>query len=112
MTHNMRLWDDAFKTIKEKTKTIELRLNDEKRQAIRTNDLIVFENVLSKEKLSAMVVGIQSYKDFEELYSHYHKIEIGYGQDEQANPKDMERYYSKEEITKFGVLAIRIKVID
>ena len=112
MTHNMRLWDDAFKTIKAKTKTIEMRLNDEKRQTIRTNDLIVFENVLSKEKLSAMVVETQFYKDFEELYSHYHKIEIGYGQDEQVNPKDMERYYSKEEITKFGVLAIRIKVIE
>ena len=31
MTHKMNLWDDSFIKIKNKTKTIEMRLCDEKR---------------------------------------------------------------------------------
>lgn len=30
MMHKMNLWEDAFEKIKEKTKSIEMRLNDKK----------------------------------------------------------------------------------
>lgn len=35
MKHEMKLWDDSFNAIKEKWKTIEMRLNDEKRSLIK-----------------------------------------------------------------------------
>lgn len=44
MKHYMTLDPAPFETINNGTKTIELRLNDEKRQLIRINDEIIFEN--------------------------------------------------------------------
>ena len=41
----MKLQDDPFKKIKNKTKTIEMRLNDEKRKKIKQDDLIEFTNI-------------------------------------------------------------------
>ena len=34
---------------------------------------------------------------------------MGYSEDEIADPKDMEQYYSMEEQNKYGVLGIKIK---
>lgn len=42
-------------------------------------------------------------------YINFNKIEMGYSINEEANPKDMENYYSKEEQEKYGVLGIKIK---
>ena len=36
---------------------------------------------------------------------------LGYDKDEIASPKDMEKYYSKQEQDKYGVLGIEMKVI-
>ena len=46
----MKLQDRPFKSIKNGTKTIEMRLNDEKRSKIKINDLIEFTNVMTDEK--------------------------------------------------------------
>lgn len=40
----MRLHNSPFKLIKNGTKTIELRLNDEKRKLIKVGDIIRFTN--------------------------------------------------------------------
>ena len=44
MKHNMRLNHDPFVLIEKGSKTIELRLNDEKRSKIKVGDTIVFED--------------------------------------------------------------------
>ena len=44
MKHNMNLNNRPFKSIKEGTKTIELRLNDEKRSLLKVGDEIEFTN--------------------------------------------------------------------
>ena len=36
---------------------------------------------------------------------------MGYSEDEDADPKDMEQYYSKEEQDKYGVVGIEIKLV-
>ena len=45
----MNLWDDSFQAIKEGWKTIEMRLNDEKRSLIKINDKIEFTNNKTNE---------------------------------------------------------------
>ena len=55
MTHYMNLWDDSFQAIKEGWKTIEMRLNDEKRSMIKVDDIIEFTNTSTQEKLSSKV---------------------------------------------------------
>lgn len=36
---------------------------------------------------------------------------MGYKEDEEANPDDMEQYYTKENQEKYGVIAIEIKKV-
>ena len=109
MKHEMKLNNEPFECIKNGTKTIELRLNDEKRKLLTVGDYIEFTNKVTNEKLLVEVIDLFKYNSFEELYKHFNKIEMGYSINEEANPKDMENYYSKEEQEKYGVLGIKIK---
>lgn len=109
MKHEMKLNNEPFERIKNGTKTIELRLNDEKRKLLTVGDYIEFTNKVTNEKLLVEVIDLFKYNSFEELYKHFNKIEMGYSINEEANPKDMENYYSKEEQEKYGVLGIKIK---
>lgn len=109
--HTMRLWPNPFRKIKDGTKIYELRLNDDKRQLLKINDQIVFENIETAEKIETIIENITKYPSFKELYNEYDKISLGYNQDEEANYKDMEIYYSKKDIKKYGVLAIQIRKI-
>ena len=110
MIHKMNLWNDSFQKIKNKTKTIERRLCDEKRSLISIGDIIEFTNTRTNEKLECIVSNLYKYENFDELYKNYNKIAIGYSHDEIAEPKDMLAYYSVEKIEKYGVLGIEVKV--
>ena len=55
--------------------------------------------------------NIYKYDDFEQLYRHHDKISIGYKEDDVADPNDMLMYYKKEDIKKYGVLGISVKVM-
>ncbi len=111
MKHEMKLHNEPFEKIKNGTKTIELRLYDEKRQLLKIKDKIEFTNRQTLEKLLVEIENLYKYPSFEELYKHFNKISMGYNEDETPNPKDMEKYYSKEEQEKYGVLGIKIKKI-
>lgn len=110
--HNMNLNLEPFNRIINGTKTIELRLNDEKRQLLKENDLIEFTNRETLEIIMVEVVGLYRYSNFEELYKHFDKIVMGYDKDDIANPKNMEKYYSKEKQDKYGVIGIEVRVIE
>ena len=112
MIYYMNLWLNSFQAIKDKTKTIEMRLFDKKRSMIKIGDIIEFSNIESKETLRCQVINIYRYSNFEELYQHHNKISIGYKEDETANSIDMLVYYSKEDIAKYGVAALKIKTIQ
>ena len=105
----MNLHDKPFKAIESGLKTIEMRLNDIKRQKIKVDDFIEFTNTKSQKKIYCLVKSINKYKDFVELYKHYDKSSLGYKENEPANHRDMSTYYTKEDIAKYGVLAIEIK---
>lgn len=111
MIHNMRLHNDPFIKIKNNTKTIEIRLNDEKRQQLKVGDTIEFTNVTNNEKILVGITDLYKFKNFTELYKKFDKISLGYNEDEIANPKDMEEYYSTIEQEKYGVLGIKIKLL-
>lgn len=110
MTHNMKLCQEPFNSIANGSKTIELRLNDEKRQKIAVGDTIVFNCLDNSDVISARVKALHKFKDFRELYSNLPLDECGYTQDElpTAHYTDMNAYYSDEQIEKYGVLGIEI----
>ena len=95
MKHEMKLNNGPFEQIKNGTKTIELRLNDEKRQLLKIKDLIEFTNRTNNEKMLVEIANLYHYPSFEELYKHFDKVAMGYDEDDIANPKDMEEYYLK-----------------
>ena len=112
MEHKMKLHNEPFNMIKAGTKTVEMRLNDEKRRIIMPNDIIIFTNTKTNEELKVIVLDRKVFDNFELLYNHYDKISIGYKEDEESNPKDMEMYYSEEKIKKYKVLAIEVKLYE
>lgn len=111
MIHEMNLHEDPFILINAGYKTIEMRLYDEKRKKISVGDIIEFTNNKTLEKIKAEVVALFTFKNFEELYSYFDKEKLGYFPLEEADPSDMNTYYSNEQINKYGVVAIEIKLI-
>ena len=63
MTHYMNLMPLPFSKIADGSKTIELRLNDEKRQKIAVGDTIVFTHTETQETLSAKVLALHKFPE-------------------------------------------------
>ncbi len=107
--YRMNLYPEPFNLIKAGSKKVEMRLFDEKRRKLSVGGLIVFANTKTKEELIAEIVELKQFDSFGSLYMNYKKTDIGYKDDEVANPDDMLSYYSIEDIRKYGVVAIEIK---
>lgn len=110
MTHGLRLHNEPFELIKKGTKTIEMRLYDEKRKLIKENDIIEFTNRVTGEKIKTKVIRLHLYNSFNELYDNFDNISLGYGENAIKDYKDMEKYYSSEEQREYGVVGIEIKI--
>lgn len=110
-SHTMDLVPSAFQKIASGTKTIELRLNDPKRQAIRVGDCIVFRNIETDEHLVVVVCALHVFSSFAELYAQLPLYRCGYTKDELpfACPEDMNAYYTEEQIRQHGVVGIEIR---
>ena len=109
MLHKMKLNEDPFNRMKNGTKTIEFRLFDEKRQQIKIGDQIEFSKLLDlQEKLLVDVVELYKENAFEKLFR---KLFTDEGEIERKT-KAMHEIYSPEKEKQYGVLGIKIKVID
>ena len=112
MVHEMKLNNGPFAAIKSGTKTIEMRLWDEKRRLLYPGDKIVFTNRTTGETISTKIIGLHIFESFDELYKHFDKISLGYDAKETALPSDMEEYYSKDEQAQYGVVGIEINTLE
>ncbi len=110
--HEYNLRPKPFALIASGQKRIELRLNDQKRQQLKIGDIIIFTNTDTVEKIQVEVMKLTLYPSFKELYAVIPKALMGYLAEEKADYKDMEIYYSKDAIAKFGVLAIEVMLIN
>ena len=106
----MNLQEGPFRAIAEGRKTVELRLYDEKRQAIRPGDTIVF-TAPAGETVTVRVEALERFDSFAELYAALDPAELGYGPDEAADPWDMEAYYSPAQQEKYGVVGICVRLV-
>ncbi len=106
----MNLVPSAFSKIADGSKTIELRLNDEKRQQINVEDTVVFNCSSTKGILTAQVSRLHKFSDFEELYKALPLEKCGYTVSEldTAHYTDMEQYYTKDQIKNYGALGIEL----
>ena len=113
MTHSMQLQPSPFEMIRNGTKTIELRLFDEKRKKIQIGDIISFTNTASKETLKVKVLGLLVFDSFAALYSKLPLLDCGYTKDDvdTASPDDMNAYYPEALQQKYGVVGIQIALL-
>ena len=109
--HNMKLKDVPFQAIKAGTKTVEMRLYDDKRRKVQVGDTIEFTHIDTKEKLNVCVIALHVHSSFEDLYNKFDKVSLGYAPHEIALYTDMEQYYLSTEIEKYGVVGIEIQLI-
>ena len=107
----MHLDKEPFNKIKSGKKTIECRLNDEKRRNIKVGDTIKFGLSGKDKEITCEVTNLYSFNSFEELYNNIPKEKLGYDEDDIASPADMNVYYSSDRQLKYGVVGIEIKVI-
>lgn len=112
--HVMNLTPAPMHEIRTGNKTIELRLNDEKRKQISVGDTIKFINTEdSNDTLRVKVVDLFLFSSFAELYDNLPLLNCGYNEDNinTASPEDMEMYYSREKQNKYGVVGIEISLL-
>ncbi|MBR1385652.1 MAG: DUF3850 domain-containing protein [Bacilli bacterium] len=110
--HEMKLQSEFYYYIKNGSKRIEIRLNDEKRKIIKVNDIIEFRNIENNEKIKTKVLELKKYNSFIELLDDN---DISLLADKSYNKekllKELNNFYSKEEQNKYGIIAIKIDLI-
>ena len=104
---------DVFETVDKGFKNVEGRVNDEKRQKLKVGDKLIFlKRPDDKEKVEAIVEELAYYKDFQEMIKNYTMKEIYLEEYSKDYYIDLiKRFYSNEEINKYGVVAIKFKKI-
>ena len=107
MLHKMKLNESPFERMKSGTKTIEFRLFDEKRKAIRVGDKIEFSKLPDlQEKLLVDVVELYRENTFENLFRKLYTDE----EEITKKTKTMYEIYSPEKEQQYGILGIKIKI--
>ena len=110
--HKMKLMPEYFDYIKNGTKRIEVRLNDEKRQLIHIGDYITFEKVSDEpEYLKVQVTDLYYESSFSNLLDKHDMVLFASNnitKEELLNILD--QFYTKEEQDKYGVVGIRIEI--
>lgn len=110
MLHQMKLYRDPFEKIANGTKTVELRLNDEKRRRVQVGDFIEFTMTDEPDrKLQVRVTALHPFGSFTELFASVPKAQCGFAPD--VVP-DMDAFYSPEQQAANGVLGIEFRLTD
>lgn len=113
MTHHMKLKNDPFRKILTGSKTIELRLYDEKRQLVKVGDRIEFTNLEDpSQKILTEVKALHLFDTFAEMFRVLPPSAMGFEPGEKVDPKVMEHYYSTEEQGIYGTVGIELFLIE
>jgi len=113
LLHQMKLRLSPFEKIKNGSKTIEMRLFDEKRQKVQTGDYIEFTCFDdATQKIQTRVTALHRFNSFAELYAALPKEKLGYNLTDTPDPNHMDDYYTREDQEKYGVLGIELYCTD
>jgi len=108
----MKLNPKYFEYMKNGTKRIEIRLNDEKRKNIKIGDEIVFQKEPElKDEVSTQIVNLIIKRNFKELIESLDISEYSdKSESEEKFLNDLYKFYTKEQEEKYGVVGIQIKI--
>ena len=111
--HSMKLKRAFFDKIVRGSKTVEMRLFDEKRKRIKAGDVITFTaDDDSGDTVDAKVLGIHVYPSFETLTDDFDTRSLGFERRKADFVCEyMKRFYDDDSVRREGVAAIRIQKI-
>lgn len=110
---DMRLDKKFFELVKNGSKKYELRVNDAKRKLLKEEDFIKFScREDMTQKVVTRVKKLEYFSNFNEAVNKLPVDEIvsGYTKEELIN--EYNRIYSAEEVSKYGVVAIKIELYE
>lgn len=105
----MHLQQIRFAQIATGIKTIEVRINDAKRQKLAVGDTIKFiNNKYPNKTITKTIENVIKYTSLIELFQNIPLSEAGYGVgiSSEAAAHDTSQYYNLDEERQFGVVAI------
>lgn len=110
---DMSLYHQPFMEIKNGTKKIEVRLNDEKRSQLKTGDKIHFTDLDTGATVDTKVLALEKFPTFKKLFAKYSGTVIGEPDNLSIEEldQDNQKIYSRAREQKYGALAIRIELI-
>lgn len=112
--HTLKLDEKYYNYILHGSKRIELRLNDEKRKLINIGDTLVFyKQPLLEESFKTKIVDLLYFDSFTEAISNIPFELIADINDSKENLlNDLNRIYSKEKQQAYGVIGIKIELLN
>lgn len=109
--HSMKLNAIPFEVTKTGLKTIEIRLNDNKRRGIKPGDDVEFQKAGSDETVQAKVISVRPYKTLHELTLKEDFSKTGGIYSDRAKwTEAINSYYSREDQSRYGLLSIEIAI--
>lgn len=111
----MELWEKPFIQVSSGKKTIELRLYDFKRRCLNVSDYIIFSKMFFGEpKIAVKIIALHIYPSFEDLFKEFPVSDCGFegGTTVETALEEMKQYYSVDDIKRYGIVGIRIKLVD
>lgn len=114
MIHEIKVKEIYYNKIKAGEKIYEVRLLDEKRKMIKVGDTLrINKEPLMEEFLDGEVVDLVKFKTFDEMAGSLPAKEIGFdGCNKRQIVDEYHKFYSKEMEEKYGVVAIKLKVLS
>lgn len=114
IVHRMKLYEEPFKKILERKKTLELRLFDDKRKKLNVNDVIIFSLENTHEEVAVRVRTLYRAMTFEDLFKIVSLKKCGF--ENNVTPKSaaavMKQFYSDQQVADYGVLGIEFSLIS
>ncbi|MBR0483767.1 MAG: DUF1810 family protein [Oscillospiraceae bacterium] len=114
MHYQMKLNEKPFRALQAGYKSIELRLNDEKRQQLQTGDEITFTCIPHpEESITKKIKALYKFADFAELFASLPLLKCGETPFSlpEAKPEQMNLYYSQEQQKKYQALGIALEEV-
>ena len=114
MLHQMKLNREPFAKILTGSKTIELRLNDEKRRKVQPGDFIAFTctDIPEQMTIQTRVTALHPFASFAELYAALPNEKLGYAPGTEPDPAHMDAFYPREMQKQYGALGIELYCTD
>jgi len=110
--HQMKLATEPYNNIASGKKVIESRLFDDKRQKISIGDTITFsENDNPENNVTTVVKGLLRYQTFNELFADHDPSLFG-EENRDFLLNQIKQFYSDEDEQKYGVVGIRLQLLD